>query len=648
MQLPELLYRVVGSLDGRPVEQIAAELNAEFADQLDEEVTPEDVTAVIDGQLRPVGIIAPDPSEVAPGTGQQPVAAPVRADPLLALRYRIGVVPASVALRVSRILGPLFARPVWVVLLAAFVAVDVAILLPGDLVGRATAGVQDMIRMPVLVLAALALTVVASAFHEWGHITACRYGGATPGDVGVGLYIVWPAFYSTVTDSYRLDRRGRLRTDLGGVYFDAVLLAVLGLVYLRTGQPWLLVALIGLHVETAWQFLPSIRLDGYYILADLIGVPDLFGYVRAGLLSLVPGRPVPAKIAALKPRARRLVVLWVALVVPTLAAGAAAFLVALPRVVPAVVHSVAAYLDRLGGAARAGDVVVTTIGVIQLGLVLLPWIGTLLLLGSAGAAGCRWVAARSRIAPVPAVVRRAAVYAGALTALLAVGTALVARVLQVAETHPASAGELRLIDGAVAELHGVAPPPAAGLGDALARAELVGYARLAHPFARHADVVAAAREPAVVAVAVLVAALLALVVVGQLRPVAVAVPLLAVAATGPAVTALATAGPTLLGVACTALGATVVGPPPGRGGGGRGGGRRPPPPPRAGYADTGFPCGRRRSIRRPTAAQRTSAPPATPDQRQRCVPLDDGGGWAGRPSFRTSDLLAVNHPPCVN
>src|SRR3712207_8162862 len=62
--------------------------------------------------------------------------------------------------------------------------------------------------------------------------------------------------------------------------FRSISLAVLGLVYLRTGEPWLLLALIGMHVETAWQFLPSIRLDGYYILADLVGVPDLFGYVK--------------------------------------------------------------------------------------------------------------------------------------------------------------------------------------------------------------------------------------------------------------------------------------------------------------------------------------------------------------------------------
>ena len=40
--------------------------------------------------------------------------------------------------------------------------------------------------------------------------------------MGAGIYMVWPAFYTDVTDAYRLPRRARLRTDLGGIYFNAV------------------------------------------------------------------------------------------------------------------------------------------------------------------------------------------------------------------------------------------------------------------------------------------------------------------------------------------------------------------------------------------------------------------------------------------
>ena len=42
----------------------------------------------------------------------------------------------------------------------------------------------------------------------------------------MGLYMVWPAFYTDVTDSYRLPRRDRLRVDLGGLYFNAIVAVV--------------------------------------------------------------------------------------------------------------------------------------------------------------------------------------------------------------------------------------------------------------------------------------------------------------------------------------------------------------------------------------------------------------------------------------
>ena len=34
--------------------------------------------------------------------------------------------------------------------------------------------------------------------------SACRYGGGRPGGMGAGIYMVWPAFYTDVTDAYRL------------------------------------------------------------------------------------------------------------------------------------------------------------------------------------------------------------------------------------------------------------------------------------------------------------------------------------------------------------------------------------------------------------------------------------------------------------
>jgi putative peptide zinc metalloprotease protein len=555
MQLPRLLYRVACSLDGRDDGQIAADVNAE----LGQDLTAEQVSFLVEERLRPVGLIASDDAESGhPDDGASVSPAPVRSDPLLALRYRVGVIPAAVAWRIAGFFRVLFTRPAWVVLLAGFVAVDVWIVAQGDVLGRIVAGVQDVAGHPSLILAILGLGLVSTAFHECGHVSACRYGGARPGDLGVGLYLVWPAFYSTVTDSYRLDRVGRLRTDLGGIYFNALFMLGLGLVYVRTGEPWLLIALIGMHAQTAWQFLPSLRLDGYYILADLVGVPDLFGYVRPVLASLLPWRPTHPLMRQLKPRARRLVLLWVVLVVPTLIFYLVAFLIAVPHVLPAAWRATLQYLQGLNVAARDGDVVATTLGVFQLLVLALPWVGVCLIIWSLAGILRRVLAARWGVGGISDAARTAIRRALAVAALGSLGALLVARVAAVASSHPATAGEARLTDSAVAAVRGVEGGPTVAVGEWLAREQLVRYADLTGAFDRHTTVLTGGRELAVLASAVLVGCLLALVLIRCLPPLAAALPLLAILAMGPAVSVLATAGPLLLGAAWTAVGVLAL------------------------------------------------------------------------------------------
>lgn len=567
MQLPLLLFRLAGSLDGRDADRLATDLSAE----LGRDLTPAQVSFLVEERLSPVGIIAPDdvsPDDVSPddvATGDTatrdadgPVP-PVLSDPLLALRYRVGVLPAAVSWRVAGVLRPLFLRPVWVAALTAFAAVLALVVARGDLLGQALAGVDQLVRAPELLLLIYVLTIGAGTFHEFGHVTACRYGGARPGDMGIGLYIVWPAFYSTVTDAYRLNRTGRLRTDLGGVYFNAVFMTGLGAVYLHTGQPWLLIALLGMLGETLWQFLPSIRLDGYYVLADLVGVPDLFGYIGPAFSSLLPGRPTHPKVRALRPRARRLIVGWVALVVPTLLVYLVAFLVLLPHVLPVVWRAFLDYLDTLDTALRTGDVVTSTVGVFQLFLLVLPWVGAVLMTGLIGGqlrqlALARWGWAWAEPGVWAGVRRSAArVAAGALV------VALVWRVAAVALSAPASAGEARITAGALGVLRlGRDAAPGVAAGESAVREQLVAYAWLTGAFDRHESVLLGGRELAAVSCLVLVACFLVVARVLRWRLPAVALPLAAVAAMGPAVTTLARLGPAVVGAAWAAVGLTLL------------------------------------------------------------------------------------------
>ncbi len=373
IQLPRLLYLLAASLDGqRHQEQVADVLSAEFG----KIVQAEQVAYLIDNRLRPAGIVVADPQGVDTDV---PVKPAVKPDPLLALKFRVGVVPERVVWRIAGLFGPMFWPPVILAMLAGFIGLDVLIVAQGGL-GQIVPSALALIYQPTLTLLVLALLLVSAAFHECGHVSACRYGGAKPGVMGFGLYLVWPALYSTVTDSYRLGRVGRLRTDLGGVYFNAVFITGVSTAYLDTKAPWLLVAIVALHIETATQFLPMIRLDGYYILSDLIGVPDLFSRMGPVLTSMIPGRPTHPRVRELKPWVRRTITLWVLIVVPYLLYWLVGILIVVPRVLPVVWHRLVSLSQAMSAAATAGHAAEAALGVVQIILLLLPWVGSLLLL----------------------------------------------------------------------------------------------------------------------------------------------------------------------------------------------------------------------------------------------------------------------------
>ena len=227
IQMSALLYRVTSRIDGaRDAEAIAGQVSADLGRTL----TADQVRYLITAKLEPLGIVA----------GQDAPAAPPVASPLLALRARGTLLPEHAVNIAGALLRPLFRWPVIAAVAAAVGAVDWWLFAVHGLGG----GFRQILRNPVDLLIVLGLSVLSAAFHECGHAAGCRYGGARPGVIGVGIYLVWPAFFTNTTDAYRLSRAGRLRTDLGGLYFNAVfMLALAGLVHLPY-SPLMLVTII--------------------------------------------------------------------------------------------------------------------------------------------------------------------------------------------------------------------------------------------------------------------------------------------------------------------------------------------------------------------------------------------------------------------
>jgi putative peptide zinc metalloprotease protein len=234
--------------------------------------------------------------------------------------------------------------------------------------------------------------VIGTAFHETGHATACRYGGAKPGVMGAGVYIIWPAFYTDVTDAYRLGRGGRLRTDLGGIYFNAIFaLAIGGLYALTSFEPLLLLVLIQTFAMLQ-QLLPFLRLDGYYILSDLTGVPDMFSRIKPVFRSLKPGAKADARVTELKPWVRVVVTAYVLTVVPLLVFALLMALLHAPRVFATAYDSLGVQYDKISAALSDGAALTVASGSLQLLMLALPAAGLALTFARVGTrAGLRAV-----------------------------------------------------------------------------------------------------------------------------------------------------------------------------------------------------------------------------------------------------------------
>ncbi len=334
LQLTPLLYLVLDAIDGhRDYDQIATHVGAAYG----RTVTADNVRTLVDGQLRPMGLLTKE-------DGSEPEVK--KSNPLLALRFKYAVSDPERTRRLTSPFARLFNPVLVVAVLAAFGAVCWWVLMEKGL----ASATHEAFAKPGLLLLVVAVTVLSAGFHEFGHAAAARRGGATPGVMGAGVYLVWPAFYTDVTDSYRLGRGGRLRTDLGGLYFNAIVaVGIAGLWWLTQYDALLLVVATQI-LQMVRQLTPLVRFDGYHVLADLTGVPDLFQRIKPTLLGLLPWRWRHPETTILKPWARAVVALWVLVVVPVLAFSLFSMVVALPRLLGTAWASLGNQTTLMGGA----------------------------------------------------------------------------------------------------------------------------------------------------------------------------------------------------------------------------------------------------------------------------------------------------------
>ncbi len=384
IQLSPLLYLVAQHADGTSDYGAIAE---KVGHEIHRQVSADNVRLLVDEKLRPLGVLAA-------ADGLSPTVR--KLDPLLALKFKAAVIPAGASRVVAAVFRPLFLPPVIVAAVVGLLLVDGWLFFHHGI----AQGVRDTLYQPGMVLLVFGVVVASAAFHEIGHAAACSYGGGQPGKMGCGLYLAWPAFYTDVTDAYRLGRMARLRTDLGGVYFNVIVILATTGAYALTGFEGLLMIIVLQHAEIVHQLLPLVRLDGYYIVADLTGVPDLFARIKPILVSVVPGKKADERVTVLKPWVRAAVTMWVLVVVPLLAFQLLMLLVHLPRILGTGWDSLSQQLDAVSKAFGEGRALSGVASIVQALLVTLPLVAIILMLARLGHRGVRGLWRRTEGRPL--------------------------------------------------------------------------------------------------------------------------------------------------------------------------------------------------------------------------------------------------------
>jgi len=380
IQMSKLLYLAASALDGHRDDTAIAEA---VSAGLGKTLTAEQARYLITQKLAPLGILAMTGTSAAAPTANQ----------LLTLKARGTLLPERASAAAGTLLRPLFRPPVIAAVIAVTAALDYWIFGVHGL----GAGLGQVVRDPVDMITVFALFVASAAFHELGHAAGCRYGGARPGRIGAGIYLMWPSFFTNVTDSYRLSRAGRLRTDLGGLYFNLLSVLALAGLYVATGSEILLLAIAAIHLQMLEQLLPFARFDGYWILSDIIGVPDLFARVAPILKNaFTRGRRPDPRITGMRRAAKIAVTAWVLCVIPVLAATGGYILLHLPAIDRALWHATVTQGHAAAAAVAGGHYAVAAVAVISVALAAITGAGTvyliIILIRRTATATLRWTA----------------------------------------------------------------------------------------------------------------------------------------------------------------------------------------------------------------------------------------------------------------
>jgi putative peptide zinc metalloprotease protein len=286
-------YQLLQLLDGsRSLEQACRELERQMRLDIDQGLAERFLAKLDSAKLLGEAVVFNSPP-VGAGRPDRPRILRWR-NRILYVRFK-AVNPDRVFSRVIPHVGFLFA-PLFVCAMAILMSAALALLaLNTTQLHEDLAEILKMRLVAVFWLVALVTAIV----HECGHGLACKYFGGEVREIGLLLIYLNPALYCNVSDAWTFTSKWRrICVLLAGPFFEMIPWALSVFVwFFFPGHLWAkTIALVIISLCGARQLFnlnPLIKLDGYYLLSDGLGIHNLraraFAYIGAHIRKLFTG-----------------------------------------------------------------------------------------------------------------------------------------------------------------------------------------------------------------------------------------------------------------------------------------------------------------------------------------------------------------------
>ncbi|MEM7781734.1 MAG: biotin/lipoyl-binding protein [Planctomycetota bacterium] len=210
---------------------------------------------------------------------------------ILAIRYR-GFDPERILNFLNRYTWWIFTKPAVVVTLIAAITALVSVLMNWTLFSAKLPGFEAFFDPRQWYLFGIVLCVT-KIFHEFGHGLSCKRLGGECHEIGFMLLVLTPCLYCNVSDSWRLKNKWhRAAIGAAGMYVEVILATIATFVWWFV-QPGLVqdiclrIMLVSSISTILFNGNPLLRFDGYYIMSDVLEIPNLYQKSNKALTTLL-------------------------------------------------------------------------------------------------------------------------------------------------------------------------------------------------------------------------------------------------------------------------------------------------------------------------------------------------------------------------